>query len=112
MFITVKMEKDTLLNLLSERLNFWNLDKKDYDLYMSMYERYIDNDLFSEIEFNVKVIVDNDVNNYCSIIDKEDDYFKEIKKMFKKKELDISCETCYSYIEAASDDKKRFLVRC
>lgn len=77
-----------------------------------MYEKYVFNGVFENMEIDIKEIVDNDYNNYCKVIDKTDDYFKIIKKKFKKEGYcDISRETPYSYIEATNEDNSKFLIR-
>lgn len=110
-YVTVKISKDNLLDMLIERVVFWGTGKQHKDLYEKMYESYIYNGIFDDYELDIMGTVDNDIVNYTSIIEEGDEDFLEILKLAEQGEYDISCETCYSFIEAVSDDKKRILVR-
>lgn len=70
----VNIDDNEALTMLTDRLQYWskNLDRKDIEAYEKMYERYIDEGLFEGGDFNVMQIVDNDVVNWCSVIDKKD----------------------------------------
>lgn len=112
--INVKLDEDTALNLLTERVRAWR-DGEIAELFDSMYENYIDSGVFEDAEFDPMTIVDYDVVNYCQVIEEGDSDFEEIKNLYKEKGglCDISCETNYSYIEAVNDDEDPtlFLVR-
>lgn len=107
----VDIENEILLKLLIERVKFWTDDQDTIDLYESMYDNYLENEMFSE-NFNVNEIVDNDYVNYCNVITKGDEDFEKIQDLAKDHEYDISCQTCYSFIEAHNDDYSLILVRC
>lgn len=111
-YITVKIDKDYLLDMLLERCDFWGTSRENKDLFEKMYSNYIDSGCFDEAELDIMVIVDNDVVNYTTVLYAEDKEFQEILELYKQGEYDISCQTCYSFIEAVSDDEKRILVRC
>lgn len=110
-YVTVKIPKDNLLDILIERVILWGIGREHKDLYEKMYESYIDNGIFDNSELDIMGIVDNDIVNYTSIIEEGDEDFLEVLEFAEQGEYDISCETCYSFIEAVSDDKKRILVR-
>ena len=108
--ITITVDEDTALDMLVERVKFWTDDQDTIDLFTEMYENYIDSGYFDGSDFDVNMIVDNDYVNWCGIIGPGDEDYRKVKKLYKERGLgDISCETCYSYIEAAKDDL--FLVR-
>lgn len=112
--ITVKIENKTALNMLMNRVKFWRSDSTTLELFEKMYENYINNGFFEDCEFDVMKIVDNDVVNWCSEINKGDKDFKKLLKLYKKGEYDISCECLdcgASFIEAASDDETAILIR-
>lgn len=106
----VDVENEILLKLLIERVKFWTDDQDVIDLYESMYENYFENDLFSE-KFNMYEIVDNDYVNWCSVISEGDEDFEKVQELVKNYEYDISCQTCYSHVEAHNDDYSLILVR-
>lgn len=76
-----------------------------------MYSNYIDGGCFDGAELDIMAIVDNDVVNYTTILEDGDEDFQEVLELHRQSEYDISCQTCYSFIEAVSNDEKRILVR-
>ena len=110
-FVTVKISKDDLLDMLIERVCFWGKGREHKDLYEKMYESSIFNGVFDNAELDIMGIVDNDIINYTTILEEGDEDFLEVLEFTEQGEYDISCETCYSFIEAVSDDKKRILIR-
>lgn len=115
--VMINISEDKLLTLLMNRFcEFTGLesDTEEYKLFNKMYKRAIDDGIFESIEdFRVETIVDNDWVNYCTVIRKDDDDYKEVKELYKKNGCcDISCETSYGFIEAANEKGDVFLVRC
>ena len=110
-YVTVKINKEDLLDMLLERCNFWSTSRENKDLFKKMYSKYIDNGYFDEGELDLMVIVDNDVVNYTTILEDGDEDFQEVLKLYKQGEYEISCQTCYGFIEAVSDNEKRILIR-
>ena len=112
--LNIQIDEDTALEMLTNRVRVWR-DGEIAELFDKMYENYIDSGVFEGAEFDPMVIVDNDVVNYCQVIEEGDSEFEEIKSLYKKNGgcCDISCETNYSYIEAVNDDEDPtlFLVR-
>lgn len=114
--VKINISEDKLLDLLMNRFyDFTGLapDTEEYKLFEEMYQNYIDNGIFESMEdFDVNLIVDNDWVNYCKVIGEGDDEYEEIKELYKENGCcDISCETCYSSIEAANEEGDVFLVR-
>ena len=114
--VMINISGDRLLNLLMNRFcEFTGLesDTEEYKLFKQMYQRAIADNIFESIEdFRPEVIVDNDWVNYCTVIRKDDDDYKEVKELYEKNGCcDISCETCYGFIEAANEKGDVFLVR-
>lgn len=110
--ITVKIDEDTALNMLCERVNHWTDDEATRDLFYKMYENSINSGCFESCEFDPMVIVDNDYINYCQVVGADE--CPEIVKLYKAGEYDISCEGLgYSYIEAVDNEEEPvlFLVR-
>lgn len=109
----VKIDNDTALEMLMDRLQVWTDDSTTHELYREMYENYIDCGVFENGEFDVMAIVDNDYVNYCDVISEGDAEYENIKKLYDEFGCgDISCEelNCgYSFIEAATSDS--FLLR-
>lgn len=113
--INVQIEDWQLLEMLLERCNAWETSKDNIDLFEKMYQHYIDGGVFDGAELDIMSIVDNDVVNYCSVIEMGEKDFKKLLKLYKQGEYDVSCEDFkeyrISYIEAVSDDETRILVR-
>ena len=113
--INVKVEDYQLLEMLLERCEVWGTSKDNIDLFGKMYQNMIDGGCFDGAELNIMSIVDNDVVNYCSVIEKGEKDFKKLLKLYKQGEHDVSCEDFkeyrISFIEAISDDETRILVR-
>lgn len=112
--VTVKIKENDLLEMLMDRVEQWNNTTTALNLYEKMYESEIEAGCFEGAEIDVNLTVDNDVINYCNIIEEGDSEFNSIMKLYKKEGLgDISMESHYSFIEAVDDEEKpqAFLVR-
>lgn len=110
----VRIDNDTALDMLMDRVEFWSHDDTVYELYKKMYESQIECGVYEGGEFNVMVIVDNDYINYCDVISEYDEAYEDIKKLYEKSGVgDISWEDelnhGYDFIEAEHDGC--FLVR-
>lgn len=112
------ISEDTALEMLIDRVNVWEQGKDNNDLYEEMYKNYVENGCFSseDREFDPKIIVDNDIVNYTTIVKKGDDDFDKLLELYHNGQNDVSCEKFVyygnlSYIEAVSDDEDRILVR-
>ena len=112
--ITLKIENETALEMLTDRVKFWRSDSTTLELFEKMYEHYIDNGFFDYGEFDVMQIVDNDVVNWCDVVEKGDKDFEKLLKLYKQGEYDVSCERLdcgASFIEAVSGDETAILIR-
>lgn len=112
--ITVKIKENDLLEMLMDRVEQWNNTTTALNLYEKMYESEIEAGCFEGAEIDVNLIVDNDVINYCNIIEEGEKEFENILQLYKEQGLgDISMESHYSFIEAVDDEEKpkAFLVR-
>lgn len=111
--LNVKIDENTALNLLMDRVEFWTDDEDVKKLYEQMYENYIFGGCFDGIDFDINLIVDNDYINYCKVICKGDAEYTEIDEIYKEQGLgDCSCEaekSGYNFIEA--EYKGMYLVR-
>lgn len=114
--MSITISNEYALQLLENRLDIaleWWGNPADKDLYLSMYESYLDNGCFTDLD--PMVIVDNDIVNYCHVITKDDKDYKKLLELYKKGNSDVSCEDFeeykISFIEAVSEDEERILVR-
>lgn len=62
--LNVTIDEDTALDMLTERVEFWNDDPEVVHLFTNYYENCIDGGVFEGSEFDVMSIVDNDYVNY------------------------------------------------
>lgn len=112
--VNVKIDEETLLTLLIDRVKFWTEDSDIIALYKAMYENYVYNGLLDGIELDINVIVDNDYVNNCGIVSEGDNEYKDLLSLYEEQGLgDISCEhdrnNGFNYIEAYENGY--FLVR-
>lgn len=70
--VTVKINEDTLLKMLLDRLEFWTSDESVINLYRNYYENLIDCGCFEGCTIDIMSIVDNDYINNLTTISKED----------------------------------------
>ena len=70
--ITVKINEDTLLEMLLDRLEFWTSDESVINLYRNYYEGVVYSGCFEGCTLNVMLIVDNDYCKNLATISKED----------------------------------------
>ena len=117
-YINVKMDKESALNMLLQRVRYWTDDEEEIGLFEKMYDDYLWNGVFSESEFDVMQIVDNDWINYTAIIRPDERKIKKLLKICKKQGLgDVSDKDFdyykINYIEAVDDETNpsMFLVR-
>jgi hypothetical protein len=81
--ITVRIEEETALAMLMDRLEYWTTDPTETELFEKMYQQYLDEGLFDGDNFDVMAIVDNDYVNWCSIITKDDEDYEEVKAAYE-----------------------------
>lgn len=112
--INVRIDESVLLEMLTDRVEFWDRSEAEVNLYKKMYQSEIDGGCFEGAEIDINLIVDNDVINYCHIVEEGEKEFNSILQLYKEQGLgDISMESHYSFIEAVDDENKpkAFLVR-
>lgn len=97
--ITIKIDEDTLLDMLMDRVEYWTSDKDTINLYRDYYEELIDGGCFDNCELDIMSIVDNDYINNLITISKKD--FEE---------YDIEDETD-DRIVVSNEDKDLYLIR-
>lgn len=117
-FINVKMDKETALNALLERVRYWTDDEEEVGLFEKMYDDYLWNGCFDGGEFDIMQIVDNDWINYTAIITQGDKDFEKLLKIYEEQGLgDVSDkdfdEYKINFIESVNDEQEptMFLVR-
>lgn len=112
MTMTVNIDEEDFLDLLMNQLKGWTTDETALELYKEMYERAIDDGVFSSNNMTVAEIVNNDWINYCDVIYKKDNkkLYNRLIKLVENGQWDVSGEdwSKYSYspnfIEAYNDD--------
>lgn len=70
--VTVKIDEDTLLDMLIDRVEYWTNDSCEQDLFRDYYENLIYSGCFDDCELDIMTIVDNDYVNNLTTISKED----------------------------------------
>lgn len=70
--ITVKIDEDTLLDLLMERVKYWTNDPDTLELFENYYTDMVQGRCFEGAEFDPVIIVDNDYINYFRVLEKDD----------------------------------------
>lgn len=94
--VNVKISENLLLDMFEERLEYWESGRDYKDLFLKMYENYISDGLFENMELDIMQIVDNDVINYCQVLDINDfdneDEFKRAIRLYNEGYRDVSCD--------------------
>lgn len=112
--LNVKIDECDALEQLCERVKVWR-DGDVADLFFKMYENLVNSGAYNYGVFDVKSIVDNDIVNWCSVVEKGEKDFKKLLNLYKQGEYDVSCEDFeeykVSYIEAVSDNEDLILIR-
>ena len=70
--VTVTVNKNTLLEMLLDRLEYWTSDEDVIALYRNYYEKLIDCGCFEGCELDIMSVVDNDYLNNLIVLNKED----------------------------------------
>lgn len=85
--ITVRMDEDTVIDLLVNRVKYWTDDEDTIELFEQYYTNMVEGGCYDGTDFDVKVIVDNDylMNNTFTVTREEfekdrDEYIKEQMK--------------------------------
>lgn len=108
--ITVKISEESLLGALDDRVAQWRDDPDTQELYHIMYNNYIYDGCFNGMEIDIDEIVDNDIINYCYVLEEGEEEYELIKTLYEDDIRDCSCESnIYSFIEAEYNGK--FLMR-
>lgn len=95
--VNVRIDENILLEILMDRVEQWNSTKTALDLYEKMYWSKIVAGCLGGCGIDVNSIVDNDVVNYCSIIEEGDLDFDSILQLYEEQGLgDISMESNYN----------------
>lgn len=111
-YITVKIYKDDVLDMLIARLkDRWTDDDDVIELYEQMYDGYLENGVFDYQEFDVNSIVDNDYVNYCDVIDEDDYRYSEIKEAYENGEYEPESGNIESVLELGDGTAYKFLIR-
>ena len=97
--ITIKIDEDTLLEMLLDRVEYWTSDEDVVDLYSEYYRDLIYSGCFEDTELDINYIVDNDYINYLTTINKED---------FKNYNIEDKTD---EKIVAFNEDKDLYLIR-
>lgn len=97
--ITIKIDEDTLLDMLMNRVEYWTDDFPMQDLFRDYYEDLVYNGYFEGCEVDIVSIVDNDYVNYLATISKEDFEQYNIKDKTNDK------------IVAFNEEKDLYLIR-
>ena len=83
--ITVKIDEDTLLDILMNRVEHWTDDTDTLELFEKFYENRIDGGCFDGAELDIMMIVDNDYINNTSIT--TIDGYNKARNEFLKNEI-------------------------
>lgn len=70
--VNVKIDEDTLIDMLMDRVAFWTNDSDTLDLYEQYYTNAVWGGVFDGAELDVMAIVDNDYVNWLDVITEED----------------------------------------
>ena len=115
----IMIDDDMVLELLENRLDQaleWWSNPAYKDLYMQMYQNYIEAGIWDEAALDPMQVIDNDIINYTRVIDPSDKEYQALYQLYQQQGLgDISCESDlnngYNWIEAVDEINEYILVR-
>ena len=105
--MSCRISNDDFLELLRERLKYNTDDEDVIEMYMYMYERYVEEGCFEYNDQSISAIVDNDYVNWCDIISEGEEYWDEIWTADSKSETEFE----HGIIEAINRKEKYALIR-
>ena len=70
--VNVRMNEYDVIDMLCERVKFWNDDREINELYRNYYTEMVESGCFDGIELDVMGIVDNDCINWTTYGTEED----------------------------------------
>lgn len=127
--VNIKISTDTLYNMFYDRVDFWykgfngrELSATERNLFLQMYERYIDNGVFDNgFTLDVNYIVDNDVVGNCMCFESwelGEEFYEKLIQSYKDgceeelfEEFEKITEVSISCIEAIDEDNGAVLIR-
>lgn len=71
-YVNVRIDKDTLIEMLVDRVKFWTDDPDTCELFENYYTDMVEGGCYEGIELDISVIVDNDYINYFRVMEKDD----------------------------------------
>lgn len=96
--VTIKIDEDTFLDMLMDRVEYWTDDYYTQDLFRDYYKRGIDCNCFEGCQLDLNFIVDNDYINNLRIISKED---------FKQYDIEDNTD---DRIQASNEERGLYLI--
>lgn len=97
--ITVKIDEDTLLEILLDRVGYWASNESVIDLYRGYYKELINSGCFEGCDLDIMSIVDDDYVNNLTTISKED---------FKQWNIE---DVTDDKVVASNEDEDLYLIR-
>ena len=70
--INVQIDETTLLDMLTDRVEYWTTDSDVRELFENYYRDLIEGGYFEGTTLDVNVTVDNDYINYFRVMEKDD----------------------------------------
>lgn len=115
----IMIDDDMALELLENRLDKaleWWSNPAYKDLYMQMYQAYIEEGIWDEKALYPMKVVDNDIINYTRVITPDDEEYSDLIQLYQQQGLgDISTEhdlnNDWNWIEAVDEINEYILVR-
>ena len=83
--ITVRMDEDTIIDLLVNRVKYWTDDDDTIELFDQYYTSMVEGGCFDGADLDVMAIVDNDYVNNTSIVTREE--FEKDRNEYIQNEL-------------------------
>lgn len=114
--VTVKITQRNLIDMLVDRVKYWTENPIIIDLYDMMYTNLTEGDVFEGCELDINRIVDNDYNNYCNTIERDEneaDYLRLLECYHECTNITTIefNEICPTSIEAVDECNEIILYR-
>lgn len=85
--ITVRIDEDTLIEMLVERVKAWTDDDETIELFEQYYDNMVNGGCFDGANVDIMSIVDNDYVNNTSTMDKDE--FEQARSLYIDEQLRV-----------------------
>lgn len=110
-YMTIQIDRDDFVDMLTERVRFWTDEEDVIELYHDLYEYYVDIGTFDGTKETVQEIVDNDWVNWTEVVSKEDEEWEDILSIYHADDYKCKYQGGTASIEILDEEKEMAIIR-